>query len=80
MGGSNVPQAFPNYLICLRFIRISTVTRRKSFSEKKDLGMACHTPPLQKKAMKQGEMPLPSLGPIPLYKNVEFRDWMGYDM
>ena len=25
MGGSNVPQAFPNYLICLRFIRISMV-------------------------------------------------------
>jgi len=25
MGGSNVPQAFPNYLICLHFIRISTV-------------------------------------------------------
>jgi len=25
MGGSNVLQAFPNYLICLRFIRISTV-------------------------------------------------------
>jgi len=25
MGGSNVPQAFPNYLIYLRFIGISTV-------------------------------------------------------
>jgi len=25
MGGSNLPQAFPNYLICLRFITISTV-------------------------------------------------------
>ena len=25
MGGSNVPQGFPNYLICLCFIRISTV-------------------------------------------------------
>jgi len=25
MGGSNIPQAFPNYFICLRFIRISTV-------------------------------------------------------
>ena len=25
MGGSNVLQAFPNYLICLRFIRISTL-------------------------------------------------------
>ena len=37
--------------------------------------MACHTPPL-KKVKKQGEMPLPSLGPIPL-KNVEFRDGMG---
>ena len=29
--------------------------------------MACHIPPL-KKAKKQGEMPLPSLGPIPLKK------------
>jgi len=37
--------------------------------------MASHTPPL-KKAKKQGEMPLPSLGPIPL-KIVEFRDGMG---
>jgi len=26
--------------------------------------MACHTPPL-KRVKKQGEMPLPSLGPIP---------------
>ena len=26
MGGSNLPQAFPNYLVCLRFIRISTVS------------------------------------------------------
>ena len=34
--------------------------------------MACHTP-LLKKVKKQGEMPLPSLGPFPL-KNVEFRD------
>jgi len=25
MGGSNVQQAFPNYLVCLCFIRISTV-------------------------------------------------------
>jgi len=37
--------------------------------------MACHIPPL-KKAKKQVEMPLPSLGPIPL-KNIEFRDEMG---
>ena len=36
--------------------------------------MACHIPPL-KKAKKQGKMPLPSLGPIPLkIINVEFRD------
>ena len=42
-------------------------TRSKKFSpkNKKDLGMACHIPPL-KEAKKQGEMPLPSLGPIPL--------------
>jgi len=37
--------------------------------------MACHIPPL-KKAKKQGEKPLPSLGPIPL-QNVEFRNGMG---
>jgi len=30
---------------------------------KKDLGMACHTPPLER-AKKQGEMPLRSLSPI----------------
>jgi len=30
MGGSNVPQAFPNYLICLRFIRICTVLAEES--------------------------------------------------
>jgi len=34
---------------------------------KQDLGMACHTLPL-KKAKKQGEMLLPSLGLIPLIK------------
>jgi len=40
-----------------------TNKKQKIFSEnKKDLGMACHTPPL-KKVKKQGEMPLPS--PIP---------------
>jgi len=38
--------------------------------------MACHIPTL-KKVKKQGKMPLPSLGPIPLKKNVEFRDGMG---
>ena len=37
--------------------------------------MVYHTPPL-KKVKKQGEMPLPSLGPIPLIKG-EFRDGMG---
>jgi len=34
--------------------------------------MACHTP-LLKEVKKQREIPLPSLGPIPLI-NVEFRD------
>ena len=49
-------------------------TRSKEFSpkNKKNLGMACHTPPL-KKDKQQGEMPLPSLGSIPL-KNV---GWIG---
>jgi len=52
-------------------------TRSKQFSpkSKKDLGMAYHISPL-KKMKKQGEMPLPSLGPIPL-KNVEFRETVG---
>jgi len=45
------------------------ITTSKKFSpkNKKDLGMACHTPPLTK-VKKQGEMPLPSCGPIPLKK------------
>jgi len=42
--------------------------KQKIFSEnEKDLGMACPIPPL-KKAKKQGEMPLPSLGLIPFKK------------
>jgi len=59
------------------FTLIYSYTRSKKLSlrSKNDLGMACHTP-LLKKVKKQGEMPLPSLGPIPL-KNVEFRDGMG---
>jgi len=40
--------------------------KNKNFLQKKqkDLGMACHTPSL-KNVKKQGEMPLPSLVPIP---------------
>ena len=38
--------------------------------------MTCHTPPLQK-VKKKGEMSLPSLGPFPLKKNVQFRAGMG---
>jgi len=34
--------------------------------------MACHTPSL-KKAKKQGEMPLPSLGPIPSLNSTGLR-------
>ena len=43
------------------FLEHNIITRSKKFSpkNKKDLGMACHIPPL-KKAKKQGEMPLPS--------------------
>jgi len=37
--------------------------------------MVCHSP-APKKVKKQGEMPLPSLSPIP-FKNVEIRDGMG---
>jgi len=39
---------------------------------KKNLGMAYRTPPV-KKVKKQGEMPLPILGPIPS-KKCRFRD------
>jgi len=38
--------------------------------------MACYTQPLQK-VKKQEEMPLPSLSPVSLKKNVEFRAGMG---
>ena len=60
--------------ICRDSADMLYMTRSKKFSQKnkKDLGMACHIPPL-KKAKKQGEMPLPSLGSIPL-KNLEFRE------
>ena len=46
-----------------------TITSSKKYSLKneKELGMASHTPPL-KRVKKQGEMPLPSLGPLPLKK------------
>jgi len=42
-----------------------TNKKEKKFSlkNKRDLGMACHNPPL-KKVKKQGEIPLPSLGPL----------------
>ena len=33
MGGSNVLKAFPNYLICLRFIRINTVCKNLGVKE-----------------------------------------------
>ena len=60
----------------LLFLLLShTRSKKISPKHKKNLGMACHTPPL-KKVKKQGEMPLPSASPIPL-KNVEFRDGMG---
>ena len=50
--------------------------RSKKFSpkNKKDSGMACHTPLLQK-VKKQGEMPLPSLGPIPLNNHLR-KSWL----
>jgi len=52
-----IPNSTPNHAI----------VKKQKFSpkNKKDVGMVCHIPPL-KKAKKQGEMPLPSLGPIPL--------------
>jgi len=42
---------------------IKQEAKKKIPKNKKDLVMACHAPPL-KKVKKQGEMPLPSLGPI----------------
>jgi len=48
-----------------------TKSKKFSLKNKKDLGMACHTPPL-KKVKKQGEMPLPSLGPIPSLNSTFF--------
>jgi len=48
----------------------STGSKKFSRKNKKDLGMACHTPSL-KKVKKQGEMPLHSLGPIPLTEMLE---------
>ena len=55
---------------------VSIVKKRsKNFSpkNKKDLGMACHTPSPLQKSKKQEEMPLPSLCTIHL-KNVKFRN------
>ena len=48
--------------------QLSLIPEAKNFLKKtkKDLGMACHTPPLQK-AKKQGEMPLLSLSTIPIF-------------
>ena len=57
----------PYSLILLGSVYIYTRSKQFSLKNKKDLGMACHIP-LLKKAKKQGEMPLPSLGPIPLKK------------
>jgi len=47
--------------------------KKQKFSpnNKKDLGITCHIPPL-KKAKKQGEMPLPSFGPIPSLNSTFF--------
>jgi len=39
--------------------------------KKMDLGMACHTPPI-KEVKEQGEIPLPSLGPIPSLNSLPF--------
>ena len=49
--------------------KVKKIPRNKN---KEYLGMVFHAPPLNE-VKKQGEMPLPSLSPIP-YKNVELRD------
>jgi len=51
----------------MHFMRYTTRSKKFSLKNKKDLGMAYHTPPLKKVKM-QGEIPLPSFGPIPLNK------------
>jgi len=49
MGGSNLPQAFPNYLIALHFIRINTVCMNclqyinYRFPEKVGMRIGCMT-------------------------------------
>jgi len=48
----------------MRSKKLTNKKKKFSLKNKKDLGMACHIPPL-KKAKKQGEVPLPSLIPIP---------------
>jgi len=63
----------------MHFMRSKKLTNKKQkiLSEKQKGfrdGLSYSTP---QKAKKQVEMPLPSLGPIPLKKKVEFRDGMG---
>jgi len=48
----------------MRSKKLTNKKQKISLKNIKDLGMACHIPPL-KKAKKQGEIPLPSVGPIP---------------
>jgi len=76
-GGAIAPLAplFRRPWLATHFMRSKMLTnkKQKNFSpkNKKALGMACHIPPL-KKAKKQGEMPLPSLGPIPSLNSTFF--------
>ena len=56
--------------LAMHFMRSKNLTNNKKQkkilrkAKRKDLGMACHTPPLNQ-VKKQGEMSLPSLSPIP---------------
>jgi len=58
---------YTGYAQVCNIINVLQEAKKFYLKNKKDLGMACHTPPL-KKVKKQGGMPLPSLGPIPLQK------------
>ena len=51
----------------MRVTQMKQEAKKFSPKNKKDLGMACHTPPL-KKVKKQGEMPLPQPRSHPIKK------------
>ena len=71
---SFIPNSALQLTIRCQSIAIHQYTRSKKLSlkNKKDLGMACHIPPLK----KVKEMPLLSLSPIP-FKICRLEGWDG---